>query len=568
MTTSTPATAVTASAPPESFPTSADRKITRPIALLVLILCIVGGFALRAGNLGAEGLSEDELNKWEAVADYRVRGMTASNGEHPMLMKALQTASVVACEHWNATTLARSNATLQISPEASLRLPSAIFGALTALLIFLVTSELFGAQVGLIAAVLWSFDPTAIGLNRMAKEDSFFAFFFLLANLFWVRSRRMAETGTRPYMTYIWVAAALFGPMLAAKYYPHMLAVSGSYYYIFQGIPATRWRMGKRRWLLFFAIMGVTFLLCNLTILLPGTWHEMRIFATERRVGHDAYEYMGTLYHNQLTYWLRGVPWTFYFVFTLIKIPLLTVSAFLCGVLILFRKRIGDGRYFILFWLVYFLPFSVLGGKFTRYYTIVLPAVHITAAIGALFISNAAADFFKRTSLSSAATPLRALLIGLLIAATAYASLLWGPHYRLYTNALGGGREQAGSVFPHDDFYDASVRDTARYIAAHATPGVRVASEVPRVFAHYTRLAGRDDIGFVSLTDHDAMRQLRVGDFVVVARGRRYFSNDHIVGRLNGEAQPAARFDLDGVPSVKLYVLDESSLAAIKASLE
>jgi hypothetical protein len=39
--------------------------------------------------LSAEGLSEDELNKLNAVADYRAHGLTGANGEHPMLMKGV-----------------------------------------------------------------------------------------------------------------------------------------------------------------------------------------------------------------------------------------------------------------------------------------------------------------------------------------------------------------------------------------------------------------------------------------------------------------------------------------------
>ena len=73
------------------------------VALLTFL--VVGGFGLRAYRLSAEALSEDELNKVRAVADYRARGLTPANGEHPFLMKALLTASTVACEAWNSTSV-------------------------------------------------------------------------------------------------------------------------------------------------------------------------------------------------------------------------------------------------------------------------------------------------------------------------------------------------------------------------------------------------------------------------------------------------------------------------------
>src|SRR5688572_8962021 len=205
------------------------------------------GFGLRVSNLSAEGLSEDELNKLQAVGDYRANGLTAANSEHPLLMKALQTVTVSMADRWNSL----AGRTV-IAPETALRLPGALFGALTIVLIYLLASELFGAEVGLIAAALWTFDPMAMGLNRIAKEDTFLLFFFLLANVFWLRGQRMAESqsGELP-QKYYWLTAAAFGAMMASKYLPQALTISFAYYWLFQRIPETRWRLGKKRILIF-----------------------------------------------------------------------------------------------------------------------------------------------------------------------------------------------------------------------------------------------------------------------------------------------------------------------------
>jgi Dolichyl-phosphate-mannose-protein mannosyltransferase len=240
-------TVITARITPELFVGHGVSVASRTIVVVALTLIILIGFGLRATQLGAEGLSEDELNKLMAVEDYRAHGLTAANGEHPMLMKALLTASVVVAERWNESQLVASHPPLSVSTETALRLPGAIFGALTSLLIFLVVSELFGTEIGLIAAALWAFDPTGISFNRIAKEDSFLLFFFLLANVFWLRAQRIAESGHRRPDPYYWATAASFGAMVASKYMPHYLAISTSYYWIFQGIPATRWRLGTRR---------------------------------------------------------------------------------------------------------------------------------------------------------------------------------------------------------------------------------------------------------------------------------------------------------------------------------
>src|SRR6185295_9873416 len=90
----------------------------------------------------------------------------------------------------------------------------------------------------------------------------------------------------------------------------------------------------------------------------------------------------------------------------------------------------------------------------------------------------------------------------------------------------GGSWSKAGYYFPHDEFYDTSVRDAAVEVARRARRGARVASETPGLFDYYLKLAGRSDLLSLSLTDHLAMQQMAAGDFVVVARGRRYFSNE------------------------------------------
>ena len=558
------AAVTTARLRPELFAGQTTRAIGRTLVAAVLFVAVAGGLAFRAASLGAEGLSEDELNKLRTVQEYRTKGLTPTNGEHPMLMKALLTVSVVAAEVWNGSSLARSNASLQVPLETALRLPGALLGALSALLIFLIVSELFGVPAALTAAALWAFGPAAIGFNRVAKEDSFFLFFFLLANVFWLRGQRVAESGERRPEAYYWLAAAAFGAMLASKYLPHLFAISASYYWIFQGAPATRWRLGKWKWLAFFSVMGAAFVLCNLTILLPGTWREMRTFAGEHRIGHDSYEFMGTLYRNQMTLWLKGSPWYFYYAFILFKLPLAVVAAFAAGLTQLFRRSLGDGRYFVIFWLFFwFFPFTLLGGKFTRYFTFALPVVIITAAIGLQFVARRLASLFANEVARGYA---QALVVFAVILSSAYASASAAPHYRLYTNALGATLRPAGSYFPHDEFYDASTPEAAALIAAQARPGATVATETPELFDFYLRRAGRDDLRQASLSDPSAVARLSAGDYVVVARGRRYFSNEAATAALESNAAPAATLQLGGVPSARVFALDEPSAAALRAT--
>jgi len=549
---------ITAGLRPDLFAGRGLLTNSKTLVITALIVLVVAGFGFRVNGLSAEGLSEDELNKLAAVADYRAHGLTGANGEHPMLMKAFQAASIILAEKWNNTSFVAAHPANHIAPETALRLPGTIVGALSTVLIFLIVSELFGVEVALIAATLWAFDPSAIGFSRIAKEDSFLLFFFLLANVFWLRGQREAESTDRSPNKYYWATAASYGAMVASKYVPHLLTISICYYWIFQNIPETRWRLGKKRLITFFFIMGLVFLLLSPTILLPETWRQMGLFAGGQRISHDGYEFMNKLYPQRLGDWLHGIPVYFYLVFTGVKLPLLTVLGFVTGLPLLFRRKLGDGRYFILFWMMLWcVAFCFPGGKFTRYYTTVLPAVLITSALGIQFagrwLASRIASFDWADTLKHYVPATLAVLV---IIGSVVDSVQAGPHFRLFTNSIGGGTAWAGYYFPHDEFYDASMREVIAEVARRARPGARVVSESPSLAEYYSQRENRPDLICLSLSDPEALKQLGAGDFIIIARGRRYFSNDAIINVLNTRA-PIATFNLGIISAAKLYQLDQ-----------
>src|SRR5215208_1100164 len=94
---------VTAGLRPDLFASQGLLSNSRTLVFTALVVLMIAGFGFRVTGLSAEGLSEDELNKLNAVADYRAHGLTGANGEHPMLMKALQAATIILAEKWNST---------------------------------------------------------------------------------------------------------------------------------------------------------------------------------------------------------------------------------------------------------------------------------------------------------------------------------------------------------------------------------------------------------------------------------------------------------------------------------
>ena len=558
---------ITAGLRPDLFSEQGVLSGSRTLVVVTLFALVFVGFGFRLSGLSAEGLSEDELNKLYAVADYRAHGLTGANGEHPMLMKSLQTAAIFLAEKWNESSVVSTPASdLYVQPETALRLPGVIFGSLTAILIYLLAAELFGAEVALIAAALWTFDPNAIGFNRIAKEDTFLLFFFLLANVFWLRGQRAAESRPeRNPLRYYLATGAAYGAMMASKYVPHLIGISISYYWVFQNLPETHWRLGKKKMLMFFGIIGIAFLILSPTILVPETWHQIGLFVSQKRVGHDGYEFMGQLYSHRWSDWLKGIPWYFYLAFTWVKLPLLTLAAAFVGLPLLFRRKLGDGRYFILFWLfLFFVTFSFVGGKFTRYYTVALPAVLITAALGVQFFGRWLVSRVRPLrTLVGPSTYARFAVALVVVIGSVIASTVTTPYFRLYLNSLGGGTANAGYYFPHDEFYDTSMRSVMADIARRAKPGARVASESPALATYYSLRANRSDLVCVSLSDPESLKQFQGGDFLIAARGRRYFSNDALLTALHHLVASDFRVAAGSIPSVEVYRLDQFGVGVV-----
>jgi len=548
----------TAGIHPEQFPDDLSFAKSRRSCVFILVIFLLIGFGLRVYHLGTESLGEDEFNKLETVQEYRTRGLSGKNGEHPFLMKGLQTVSVIAADKIN------SAFSFSISEEAALRFPVALLGTLTVLLIFLFVSELFGRGIGLISAALWAVEPMAIGFDRVAKEDSLVLFFFLLCALFLVKSQTKAEHRAATWIRYFWGSAASFAALMASKYNPFYLSIIGGYYNTFLNLPNKKWNVGGRRWIIFFVIMGITFLILNPTILLPDTWREMLKFSSESRIGHDSYEFMGTLYPHKFTDWLNGVPWTFYFVFIAVKSSLLILIFFAIGLPLMLRRRMGDGRFFVILWaFLWFVPFTVMGGKFTRYFTFAEPLILITSAVGFYFSVRWLSE--KLTVGSRIAVFSQAALFALFLAAPLTNALSATPHFRLFTNSLGGGGKAAGSYFPHDEFYDLSTRDIIQAIEPLAIDGAIVGCEAPELFDYYDAKNKGKDLTFVSLSDRSAVAKLRTGDFIVSTSGRRYFSNSAYEEYLSDNSVPVGEIKVAGVTSARIYRLDESSLTSIQA---
>jgi hypothetical protein len=480
---------------------------------------VLAGLGLRVAGLGRVGFAEDEINKLEAVRAYD-RGDFSANAEHPMLMKLAIMVSMRAARSINS---AIGSA---INEEAALRFPNALFGALTAIPLFLLTAALFDRRTGLWAAALWAVGVNAITFNRIGKEDTLMVFFMLFAFYFFIRAKQVDTRQTRQVVKYRTLSAISFGLMMASKYFPHYLGLNMLYHH--KSHLRDR-EPGEPRFVTpfsFFVIIGVAFLIANPGFFLPSVWQHLTVYSAEKLVPHTGYMMGSTVYSNRMSnspFW--GLPVYFYLLFMAIKIPLSILVTFIIGLGLGIKARKHPGHRFILFmFLFWIVPYSLIGAKWLRYTLSLMPFVYMGAAVGAIALESWISSLLKRfgggTAAPLVATTLLFIVVVLVPAAAAYAS---APHYGLYSNILGD--RYTAYFFHHDEFYDDGLNDAIGFVSQRAPQNATLVTETPGVTRYYTEKFGRSDLQSRVLTDAKFTPSIDQPTFVIMQKGRTYFEN-------------------------------------------
>lgn len=526
-------------------------------ALALLLALAAVGFGLRVWGLSRAGLAEDEVNKLEAVRAYE-RGDITENAEHPMVMKALIFVSVKVAHAWNSTRTPDADpaALKAVSDEAAIRLPNVIFGSLTVFPIFLLTAAFFDRRTGLVAAALWATGVGAITFNRVAKEDTLLVFFMLFALYFYVRAKQASGYERKAKQRNYVLSGVSWGLMFASKYFPHYFGLNMLYHYLFH---VRERRPGEPRGntpALFYVVVFATFLAANPAVLLPQTWGYLSAYSSEQLLTHHGYLMGETLYHNVVSKGPFGAtPVYFYLLYLLTKTPTPVLFAFAAGLWALWRRRREPGAAFLLFMLLFWIvPYSLFGAKWLRYTLSLTPFVYMTAAAGV-------AELARRLGLLlGAAGETRAGLtkcvwafaLVLFVGVPAYAALRSAPHYSLYTNAL--SPHEPGHYFPHDEFYDAGLREAIEYVAANAPRGAAVAHETPGVARYYLARYGREDLRSRVVSDPGFDPTTEPGPvYVILQRGRTYFENRDETARVRATFKREHEVVIDGVAAAEIY---------------
>lgn len=519
---------------------------------IILGLIVLVGLALRLHGLGRAGFNEDEINKVEAAQAY-LHGDFSRNLEHPMLMKSMIAVSIGASKWWNHH-LGRLHS---IPDEAAVRLPNAVFGALTSIVLFLITQEFFGVQVGLLSALLWSSGILEISINRIAKEDTLLVFFTWLAYYFYIRAKHLSASDARLAKKYYGASGASFGLMLASKYFPSYLGLIFLYFWLF-GKKLNDRPCRHRDMVLLFGSLGLVFLAANPTVLLPSTWRYMLHYVQDNAIGHHAYLMMGHYYHEDFGHFGNGMPFYFYWLFLALKTPIPVLGAFLVGLVEVIRRRREAGPSFILFmFLFWIIPFSILSAKWLRYMLSWMPMVTIVSAIGIRRVFLWLAEMKKPQWRRAIAGVAVAGFAVVLLAEPLWTAMKAGPFYSLYVNPL--APKPPGYFFPHDELNDNGLRTAIERICSEAPRGAMVGGEsqsVSKLFKYYFHRYGRDDLHYFVMTNQTQVSNT-IDPYFVVSSGREYPDNVSFVHTLESSLQPAWTVEMGGIRAAEVFHIEE-----------
>ncbi len=470
-----------------------------------------------------------------------------------MLMKWLVAGSIAAADSWN-----RRFARLKVIPEeVAIRLPNAIVGSLTTLVLFFMAGELFDRHIAWISALLWASGIQAVTFNRVEKEDTLLVFFTWCGYYFYLKAKKLGGATRREERLY-GLSGASFGLMLASKYFPHYLGLNFLYYFLLhrlRGNSASNRPLTRRDLIHFFAAFVLCFLLINPLILVPRTIAHDLAYAGERTVTHHGYLMIGKVYHNNLSHPWGGTPPYFYALFLLIKTPLPVLLALILGGFEVFSQKSKPGPFFVSFTVVmWMVPFSMLGAKWLRYVLQLMPSIYLMSAIGIARIVDAASSWLTAKNAPWAQKFAPATTVGFFCLTPLWSVMNAAPFYSLYLNPL--GLDRVAYFFPPDEIYEAGLGQAIEYVARVAPPGSRIGGDSPAAFKYYLDKHRRPDLRYFNLSDRGWRGP--EGDFayVVLEQGSQYFENLDLFEEIERRYRPEFTAKVGAATASRVYRIE------------
>lgn len=511
------------------------------LSLLLLFLLSLG---LRIYRIGQPSLSEDEAAKWDAILQYKKGHFAGVNVSHPMVMKMMAWGSFTIGKHVNRWLVAFGAHAFAV--EAWLRLPIVLFGAATSVVLYLLARQMLGRLGAWVAAVLWAVTPLSVSLDSVLKEEALFVFFSLLAFYCYGRAKRApTEAECKRWFT---LAGVAFGLDMASYY----LGITQFAVIILVWHVANKANIPSRQMGPYFrrlvVVMGLVFVLFNPVILSPKNLEDMLHYTEQKTIQHYGYLMNGHIYLNNFLTTPYGLPWYFYLWVLGTKTPLPVLAAALAGIWLLFRERNTLISIFLRVSLtLWFVPYSVVGGKWIRYVAIALPSLYLAGG----WAMEKSWNWGRNRWGTRSWRPAMASIVLVLTVWPLVNTMQWMPYERLFLNPLGGGRANIGQLFPPDEVYDLGVREAVEYVCRVAPHGARLAGSDPMGIGFYTHLLGRKDIKVKEL--FNPQYKVRPGDYLLIADSRRYFETNSLINLIEKIRKPVATIRDDGLVTARVY---------------
>jgi hypothetical protein len=202
--------------------------------------------------------------------------------------------------------------------------------------------------------------------------------------------------------------------------------------------------------------------------------------------------------------------------------------------------------------LLWIVPYSLVGAKWLRYTLSLMPFFYMIAAIGIVWLVRSIATLFKTLGTERALRLASALALLVFIVWPAWTASANRPHYATYTNALGGGR--AGHFFPHDEFYDDGLREAIEFICQTAPREATIVHETPGVVAYYLEKFGRTDMKSRVLSDPlFKLADTPSETYVILQRGRTYFENREKMQEVRASYRKVYEGLVENMAAVEVY---------------
>ncbi len=409
--------------------------------ILLIAVILIFALAIRMYGLTDVGLTYDEPIT-VASGIYYIHNLEvqnfgadvwAQNMEHPPVAKYI----------YGIANLIFNGDGFSYNTYVVAKSASALMGALTCVLIFLIGRELYDKRVGLLAAFILALTPVFLAHTQIAAIDSPIAFFFTLTMfLFMIAMRR----NSIPYYAASAVSLAL---LLGTKFNGILILPAMAILYVLyrhehplyvkkvkkkgsaHSSGAHGLQAAIKPYINPLSLIGYCLIVALIFFMIwPWLWSDL--------IGHASM----TLSHWETTprdFFLgtaQAAPLYYYPVYFLVTTPALLFIPLVVGIVAAARSK-DVFKYGILLWLV--IPFAYGFTSFIqngmRYLIMIYPAVALLCADGLWQISGQA----EKLKLPKKAV--FAALSVLLIAYLAVSVALVHPYYLDYYNELSGGQK-------------------------------------------------------------------------------------------------------------------------------